>query len=77
MMNNDERQCRETQVAFIRKEEQNNEIVFCKRYDWSDVNSCDLDNVKAKQETPFPILKERTRGEKTALVLLAYIFMVF
>ena len=60
MMNNDERQCRETHVAFSRKEEQNNEIVFCKRYDWSVVNACDLDNVKAKQETPFLILKKRT-----------------
>ena len=74
MMNNDERQCRETQVAFIRKEEQNNEIVFCKRYDWSVVHSCDLDNVKAKQETPFPILKEHTRDEKTAFALLPHLY---
>ena len=30
--------------------------------------------MKAKQETPFPILKERTRGEKTVLTLLAYLY---
>ena len=42
--------------------------------DWSVVRSCDLDHVKAKQETPFPILRERTRGGKTALALLAYLY---
>ena len=41
--------------------------------EWSVVWSCDLDHVKAKQETPFPILKERTRGGKTVLALLAYL----
>ena len=56
-------ECRESQVAFSRKEE----TVFCNRYDWSIVWSCDPDHVKAKQETPFPILKERTRGGKTVL----------
>ena len=29
--------------------------------------------MKAKQETPFAILKERTRGGKTVLALLAYL----
>ena len=57
-------ECRESQVAFSRKEEKSNETVFCNRYDWSIVWSCDPDHVKAKQETPFPILKERTRGGK-------------
>ena len=52
----------------------NNEIVFCKQYYWSIVWPCDLDHVKAKQETPFPILKERTRGRKTVLALLAYLY---
>ena len=42
--------------------------------DWSVVHSCDLDNVKAKQETPFPILKERTRDEKTAFALLPHLY---
>ena len=41
-------------------------------YDWSVLWSCDLDHVKVKQETPFPIPKERTRGRKTAHDLLAY-----
>ena len=61
--------CRELQVAFSHKEEQNNEIVFCKLYDWSVVWSCDLDHLKVKQETLFPILKERTQGGKTVLAL--------
>ena len=39
--------------------------------DWSVVWSRDLDHVKTKQETPFPILKKRTRGGKTILALLA------
>ena len=39
--------CREFQVAFS-KEEWNNEIVFCNRYDRSVLLSCDLDHVKAK-----------------------------
>ena len=43
-------------------------------YDWSVVWSCDLDHVKTKQETPFPILKERTRGGKTVLALLGYLY---
>ena len=51
-------ECRESQVAFSRKEEWINETVYCK-YDWSFVWSCDLDHVKAKQEMPFPILMER------------------
>ena len=51
-----------------------NETVFFNRYDWSIVWSCDLDYVKAMQETPFPILKERSRGGKTVLALLAYLY---
>ena len=39
-------ECRESQVAFSRKEEWINETVYCK-YDWSFVWSCDLDHVKA------------------------------
>ena len=42
--------------------------------EWSVVRSCDLDYVKAKQETPSPILKERTRGGKTVPALLAYLY---
>ena len=35
-------------------------------------------SLKAKQETPFPILKERTRGEKTVLACsFLRIFMTF
>ena len=66
--------CREAQVPFNRKGEQNNEIVLFNRYDWSIAWSCDPNHVKAKQETPFSILEERTRGGKTVLALLAYLY---
>ena len=35
--------------------------------------SCDLNHMKGKQETPFPILKECTGGGKTVPALLAYL----
>ena len=47
---------------------------FVNNIDWSVVWSCDLDHVTAEQETPFPILQERTRGGKTVLALLAYLY---
>ena len=63
-----------SRIAFSCKEEQSNETVSCNRYDWSIILSCDLDHVKAKQETPFPILKKRARVGKTVLALLAYLY---
>ena len=44
-------------MAFSHKEEQNNEVLLCNRYDWSVAwilhGSCDLDHVKAKKEKSF------------------------
>ena len=72
--------CRESQVAFSRKEEQNNEIVYCKWYDWSVVWSCDLDHVKAKQENAFPHSEgthTRWKDYSCFARLVILIFMMF
>ena len=72
--------CRESQVTFGRKEEQNNEIVYCKWYDWSVVWSCDLDHVKAKQENAFPHSEgtlTRWKDHSCFALLVMPIFVVF
>ena len=56
--------------------------MFCKSYDWSVLWSCDLDRVKAKQETPFPLLKEHTQTRWKdcpcfACLFILPVYMVF
>ena len=73
-------ECHESQVAFGRKEEQNNEIVYCEWYDWSVIWSCDLDHVKAKQENAFPHSEgthTRWKDYPCFARLVILIFMVF
>ena len=66
--------CRESQAAFSRKKNRTMKLYFVNDMIGQLLWSCDLDHVKAKQETPFPILKERTQGGKTVLALLAYLY---
>ena len=55
--------------------------MFCKSYDWSVLWSCDLDRVKAKQETPFPMKKHmQTRWKDCpcfACLFILPVYMVF
>ena len=58
----------------------NNEIVYCKWYDWSVVWSCDLDHVKAKQENAFAHsegMHLRWKDYSCFARLVILIFMVF
>ena len=55
--------------------------MFCKSYDWSVLWSCDLDRVKAKQETTFPMKKHmQTRWKDCpcfACLFILPVYMVF
>ena len=55
--------------------------MFCKSYDWSVLWSCDLDRVKAKQETPFPMKKHMQTRWKDCLcfacLFILPVYMVF
>ena len=76
-LRSDVRLCREWQVTFSRKEEQNNEIVYCQWYDWLVVWSCDLDHEKAKQENAFPLSEGTHTSWKDYSCFARLIILIF